>query len=115
MSQARTPLKFDALKQGEDWEEGFANGLLNSLCFFPLLSYGSTAPLADLSPDCAAAGWDERPAGRRRLRGSEDDAEDNVLKEFLIASALLERRVAADRGRGEIADDERAGQIQAMR
>ena len=37
--------------QGEDWEEGFASGLLRSLCFFPLLSYGSTAPLAALPPD----------------------------------------------------------------
>jgi len=40
------------LIKGEDWEEGFASGLLHSLCFFPLLSYGATAPLADIPPDC---------------------------------------------------------------
>ena len=85
--------------QGEDWEEGFASGLRRSLCFFPLLSYGSTAPLAALPPDpesALAAGWDERPAGRPRLRGEADDPEDNVLKEFLIAVALLEGRAAAE-------------------
>jgi hypothetical protein len=84
--------------QGEDWEEGFANGLLNSLCFFPVLSYGSTAPLADIPEQSldavVAAGWDERPAGRRRLEGRETDAEDNVLKEFVIAVSLLDRRAA---------------------
>ncbi len=85
--------------QGEDWEEGFANGLLRSLCFFPLLSYGSTAPLASLPADAElalAAGWDEAPVGRARLRGEEGDPDDNVLKEFLIAVALLESRSAAE-------------------
>ena len=44
----RVTVYWDAhrLVNGEPWEEGFALGLLNSLCFFPLLSYGATAPLA---------------------------------------------------------------------
>ena len=91
------------LVKGEDWEEGFATGLLNSLCFFPLLSYGSTAPLAAL-PDNAnqraskiAEGWEENPVGRRRLEGKDTDPEDNVLKEFLLASALLERTLSNDK------------------
>jgi hypothetical protein len=94
--------------QGEDWEEGFATGLLNSLCFFPLLSYGATAPLAALPDDPAAlsealaAGWDERPVGRQRLRGGMDDPEDNVLKEHLIAVSLLQRRDASDRSEDEM-------------
>jgi len=37
-------------------------------------------------------GWEERPAGRARLRGGEGDAEDNLLKEYTIAVSLLERR-----------------------
>ena len=82
--------------QGEDWEEGFANGLLNSLCIFPLLSYGATAPLAAFPVDyfqpALAAGWDERPAGRARLKGEDGDAEDNLLKELLIATTLLDLR-----------------------
>ena len=86
--------------QGEDWEDGFASGLLNSLCFFPLLSYGATAPLA-MSPQdnlhqAVSAGWDERPAGRARLCGSDSDAEDNMLKEFLIAVTLLRQAAVGD-------------------
>ena len=83
------------LVKGQDWEDGFATGLLNSLCIFPLLSYGSTAPLAALSEhslaDAVAKGWEEMPLGRRRLQGIESDWEDNVLKEILIAGALLEK------------------------
>ena len=79
------------LVKGEDWEEGFATGLLNSLCFFPILSFGSTAPMACLREDAYAAllamGWEAQPLGRQRLQGRESDWEDNVLKEFLIAQA----------------------------
>ncbi len=97
----RVTVYWDAhrLVKGENWEEGFATGLLNSLCVFPLLSYGATAPLASLPSDepsrsqVLAAGWEERPVGRERLRGEETDAEDNVLKEILITSALLDRQV----------------------
>ena len=81
------------LVKGEDWEEGFANGLLHSMCIFPLLSYGSTAPLASFEAgDVNAAiqkGWEERPVGRKRICGDESDSEDNVLKELLIAVLLL--------------------------
>eukprot|EP00292_Cryptomonas_paramecium_P002636 CAMPEP_0113722472 /NCGR_PEP_ID=MMETSP0038_2-20120614/37772_1 /TAXON_ID=2898 /ORGANISM="Cryptomonas paramecium" /LENGTH=2376 /DNA_ID=CAMNT_0000651725 /DNA_START=109 /DNA_END=7236 /DNA_ORIENTATION=+ /assembly_acc=CAM_ASM_000170 len=84
------------LVKGADWEEGFASGLLHSLCFFPLLSYGATAPLAEIPSErrdkAHAAGWEERPAGRDRLTGKAGDAEDNLLKEFTIAVSLLERR-----------------------
>ena len=88
------------LVKGEDWEDGFASGLLNSLSFFPVLSYGSTAPLACLPPDkeekdkLLKKGWEDRPVGRFRLQGSSSDPEDNVLKEFLIADTLLQRREA---------------------
>ena len=87
--------------QGEDWEEGFSTGLLNSLCIFPLLSYGATAPLAAIPEETlqltVAQGWDEAPVGRRRLNGQNADWEDNFLKELMIATTLLERRATADR------------------
>ncbi len=97
----RVTVYWDAhrLVKGENWEEGFATGLLNSLCAFPVLSYGSTAPLASLpseEPDRTSAvrkGWEECPVGRKRLLGNEADAEDNVLKELLIITKLLERKV----------------------
>ena len=81
------------LIEGENWEDGFGTGLFNSLCFLPLLSYGSTAPLAALQDDngtAIARGWDLRPVGRKRLQGNETDAEDNFLKELMIATALLD-------------------------
>jgi hypothetical protein len=58
------------LVKGEDWEEGFSNGLLNSLVALPLLSSGVIDPMT-------------------KLRGNSDDPEDNVLKELLIMQALL--------------------------
>ena len=80
------------LVKGEDWEDGFAKGLLNSLCVLPVLSYGSTAPLAHIPPSnlgaAIAQGWEERPVGRQRLEGLDSDPEDNVLKEFLIAEVV---------------------------
>jgi hypothetical protein len=83
------------LVKGEDWEQGFALGLLNSLCFLPLLSYGFTAPLAALPEEqfinALERGWEEAPLGRTRLAGAESDPEDNCLKELLIAIALLEQ------------------------
>ena len=105
----RVTVYWDAhrLVKGEDWEEGFATGLLNSLCFFPLMSYGSTAPLAALPDDVVqraakvAEGWDEKPVYRQRLEGKNSDPEDNVLKEFLIAGTLVERSTADDRGQNE--------------
>ena len=93
----RVTVYWDAhrLVKGQDWEDGFASGLLNSLVFLPLLSYGSTAPLAQISEsklqESIAKGWDARPVGRERLQGLESDPEDNVLKELLIATTLLER------------------------
>jgi serine/threonine protein kinase len=88
------------LVAGDDWEAGFSSGLLNSLCFFSLLSYGSTAPLAALPEGdderraLLAQGWEERPVGRERLRGGDTDPEDNFLKECMLACALLERMEA---------------------
>ena len=77
-------------ERGEEWDQGLAAGLLHSLCFFPLLSYGSTAPLAslgdDTSPPAVGESWPAMPLGLRRLRGAEEDNEDGVLK--------------AERGRG---------------
>ena len=83
-----------SLVTGEDWEEGFAAGLLHSLCFLPLLSYGSTAPLAALPEDKASDVWEQNPVGRVRLAGMDCDWEDNFLKELMIASALLKERAS---------------------
>jgi hypothetical protein len=97
----RVYLDSERLVRGEDWEEGFAQGLLSSLVFVPLLTHGATAPLAALPADPAARaaalahGWQERPARRPRLRGAADDPEDNLLKEYLIALALLSPEAAA--------------------
>ncbi len=95
----RVTVYWDAyrLVKGEDWEEGFASGLLKSLVFLPLLSYGFTAPLASLPnseeglAQIVAQGWEMAPLGRERLAGTESDPEDNCLKELLIANALLKR------------------------
>eukprot|EP00292_Cryptomonas_paramecium_P002692 CAMPEP_0113672058 /NCGR_PEP_ID=MMETSP0038_2-20120614/6048_1 /TAXON_ID=2898 /ORGANISM="Cryptomonas paramecium" /LENGTH=2653 /DNA_ID=CAMNT_0000588277 /DNA_START=49 /DNA_END=8007 /DNA_ORIENTATION=+ /assembly_acc=CAM_ASM_000170 len=94
------------LVKGEDWKDGFSTGLCNSLCVFPLLSYGSTAPLAELFPDENNAGWEEEPLGRRRLTGSPEDPEDNFYKEVLMSGALLDRTKI--RGDGE------AGMLQVI-
>ena len=99
----RVTVYWDAhrLVKGEEWEDGFAGGLLRSLCVLPLLSYGSTAPLAQISGSrlvkVTSDGWEERPLGRIRLRGLDSDPEDNVLKEFMISLALMERRNAPDK------------------
>ena len=57
------------LVKGEDWEEGFSLGLLNSLVALPLISRGVIEPLA-------------------RLTGSKEDKEDNVAKELVIMQVL---------------------------
>ena len=100
----RVTVYWDAFRlvKGEGWEEGFATGLLNSICMFPLLSHGSTAPLAQLPEGKESEGWDSMPAGRVRLQGSEADPEDNFLKELLIGGFLLERKNAHDRGDSEL-------------
>ena len=59
------------LVKGEDWEEGFSLGLLNSLVALPLVSSGVIGPMVKF------------------LRGEEDDRPDNVLKELIIMQALL--------------------------
>ncbi len=58
------------LVKGEDWEEGFSLGLLNSLVALPLVSQGLVEPLV-------------------RLTGAVEDREDNVAKEIVIMQALL--------------------------
>ena len=101
------------LVKGEDWEAGFASGLLNSLCFVPLLSYGFTAPLAmlpddsDLRAQAIMKGWEEFPLGRTRLTGTEADSEDNCLKELMIATALLEKSKSSIK-----TNDKRAAKLQ---
>ncbi len=62
-------LDIKRLVKGEDWEEGFSLGLLNSLVALPLLSAGVIEPLT-------------------RLVGSPEDREDNVAKELIIMQAL---------------------------
>ncbi len=57
------------LVKGEDWEDGFSSGLLNSLVALPLLSAGVIDPMV-------------------QLKGHEDDPQDNVAKELLIMQAI---------------------------
>ncbi len=105
------------LIEGENWEDGFETGLFNSLCFLPLLSYGSTAPLAALPKDtgsAAANGWESRPVGRKRLEGNEFDPEDNFLKELLIALALLDLKNTTDIYGPEDSVEQGSGQLQLM-
>jgi serine/threonine protein kinase len=81
--------------EGADWDEDIASGLLRSICYVPILSYGATAPLAQFAAEdrtqLITMGWEEAPLGLDRLEGSEQDREDALLKEMLIAGALLER------------------------
>jgi hypothetical protein len=56
--------------KGEDWEDGFSSGLLNSLVALPLLSAGVIDPMT-------------------KLKGSDEDPEDNVAKELLIMQAIM--------------------------
>jgi len=105
LNHSRTPaghrvtVYWDAFRlvKGEDWEEGFSTGLLNSVCVFPIMSYGSTAPLAALPEEPnlwsqkVESGWEERPVGRPRLRGDDGDPEDNVLKEWMITKVLMDK------------------------
>ena len=74
--------------KSEEWDEGIIAGLFSSLCFFPILSYGSTAPLAAIPrdhttvPECT---WVPEPLGLRRIKGVESDREDCVLKVQLFS------------------------------
>jgi hypothetical protein len=81
----RVAVYLDARREGlgKEWDQGLEAGLLHSLCFFPLLSYGSTAPLASLCDDCSLPerkDWPMKPLGLQRLQGVEEDNEDSVLK-----------------------------------
>jgi hypothetical protein len=58
------------LVKGEDWEEGFSGGLLNSLVALPLLSAGMIGPMT-------------------ALKGNEDDPQDNVVKELIIMQTIM--------------------------
>ena len=86
----------DLCVQGEDWEESITTGLNNSLVYLPLLSCGFTAPLSAVPTDSKehqvvlARDWEEEPMGQVLLRENESDAEDNVLKELLVATVLLD-------------------------
>jgi serine/threonine protein kinase len=81
--------------QGTNWDEDIAKGLLHSTLYCPILSFGATAPMAQL-PETArnqliTMGWGETPLGLTRLCGAEQDREDALLKEMLIANIVLER------------------------
>ncbi len=58
------------LVKGEDWEDGFSSGLLNSLVALPLLSAGVIDPMT-------------------KLKGCDEDPEDNVAKELLIMQTIM--------------------------
>jgi hypothetical protein len=100
----RVAVYLDARREdrGEEWDQGLAAGLLYSLCFLPLLSYGCTAPLASLgSKNHGPSGeseesWPVTPLGMGRLQGAEGDSEDGVLKVVRIVcvwSAVGDTRI----------------------
>jgi len=64
-----------------EWNRGISEGLLQSLCFFPILSYGAMAPLATKPQD---ARWASEPLGLKRLEGKESDREDGMLQVVCI-------------------------------
>ena len=61
------------LVSGEDWQQGFSRGLLNSLVALPLISAGVLDPMT-------------------KLTGGPDDRPDNVAKELQIMHALSDAR-----------------------
>ena len=68
---------------GDEWDGSIVAGLLHSLCVIPLMSYGSTAPLAHKLHNCSADSetyWETAPMGLQRLKGEESDRQDSVLK-----------------------------------
>ena len=67
------------LVSGEDWEQGFSRGLLNSLVALPLVSAGVLDPMM-------------------KLTGGQDDRHDNVVNELQIMHALIDVR-GRDSGR----------------
>jgi hypothetical protein len=71
--------------QGADWDEDIAKGLLHTTLYCPILSKGATAHMAQFA--CLA-----------QLGGAdlEQDQEDSLLKEMLIADALLDRSSHSD-------------------
>ena len=82
------------LNPGKSNAVDFENAIVHALCFLPLVSNGTTVPLAALREDSLPSdvdhGWEKEPFGRLRLQGKECDAEDKVLSEFLVAAALLQ-------------------------
>ena len=79
--------------QGADVEDDFADGLLHSMCFFPILSLGATAPMAALP---AKSNTQLSTMGEFPLGGTtgKEDREDAFLKVILIAGMLLEQSSA---------------------
>jgi hypothetical protein len=62
-------------------DDKIATGLLNSLCILPLLSRGSTLPLANLLQNLSTADESSNKSiGGRGLQGEEDDDEDSMFK-----------------------------------
>ena len=94
----RVTVYWDAfcLAKGRDWKEGFTNGILTSLCLFPLMSYASTAPLSVIVKDKKSSVdskcWELKPVGRKRLEGKNSDTVDNVLVELMLGEALMSRK-----------------------
>ncbi len=62
--------------QGVDWDDDITKRLLHSICYVPILFFGTTAPLTQFakgaSTQLVAAGW-EAPLGLTRLGGLEQD------------------------------------------
>ena len=99
-TQVTVYLDKERLKTGENWEDGFCDGLKKSEIYMPLVSHGFLGPM------CARGdkkGLDPTPAGRRRLDPNMwpicylpgiynligHDAEDNCLKEVQLAQHLM--------------------------
>lgn len=81
LNEIKIFVDYECLKQGEDWAEGFCDGLVDSLMFVPFLSWhevdskqvGSVGGLSALDP------------------GSGKDWTDNVLLEYELALAIREQ------------------------
>ncbi len=82
--------------QVENWEDDIARGLLHSICFAPILSYKEIAPLAALTKGTSTQlSRENAPPVLGQLVGAEQDRDDAILVEILIADALLKRKSAA--------------------
>ena len=85
---------------GTDWTDDITKGLLHSICYVPILSYGATAPMAQHVDSEKSISQliarEETLPGLGQLGCAAQDCEDALLQEMLIASLLLKRSSESD-------------------